>query len=192
VEDISVGGEITANCALRSASQRADCGVNHAGPAAHRRIGERILIKNSTMLGLSLAVFAFATAPSFAQGSDPAQIIRDRREGLKAMGAQMEAMGAIAQARGDTQPAIARIETIQAFFANFADRFPANTQAGETRALPAVFTDRAGFTTALNTLNTQLAALRSVAASGDAAAFGPALQATGASCGACHRAYRSR
>ena len=151
-------------------------------------------MKNLTMLGLSLAVIAFATAaaPSFAQGTDPAQIIRERREGLKAMGAQMEAMNAIAQARGETQPAIARIETLQGFFANFADRFPANTQAGETRALPAVFTDRAGFTTALNNLNTQLAALRAVAASGDAAGFGPALQATGATCGACHRAYRSR
>lgn len=152
------------------------------------------MIKNSTMLGLSLALLAFvtATSPSLAQSSDPAQVIRERREGLKAMGAQMEAMNAIAQTRGDTQPAIARIETLQAFFANFADRFPADTQAGETRALPAVFTDRAGFTTALNNLNTQLTTLRAVAASGDAAGFGPALQATGATCGACHRAYRSR
>ncbi len=155
-------------------------------------------MKKSTMLGsglgLGLALIAFATATTagFAQGSDPAQIIRERREGLKAMGAQMEAMAAIAQARGDTQPAIARIETLQNFFANFVERFPANTQAGETRALPAVFTDSAGFATALTNLNTQLSTLRAVAASGDAAGFAPALQATGATCGACHRAYRSR
>ncbi len=146
------------------------------------------------MVGVSLAALAFATAtaPSFAQGTDPAQIIQARRDGLKAVGAHMEAMGAIAQARGDTAPAVARIEAIQAFFVGFPDRFPANTQAGETRALPAVFTDRAGFTTAYNNLVTQLGTLRAVAASGDAAAFGPALQATGATCGACHRAYRGR
>ena len=154
-------------------------------------------MKTTTLLRAGLAALAFtalttATVPSLAQGTDPAQIILARRDGLRAVGAHMEAMGAIAQARGDIAPAVARIEAIQAFFVNFPDRFPANTQAGETRALAAVFTDRAGFTTAYNNLTTQLATLRAAAASGDSAAFGPALQATGAACGACHRAYRGR
>ncbi len=155
-----------------------------------------MLISTSLRLGLAaLAVAAgitAATAPSSAQSTDPAQIIRERREGLKAVGAHFEAMGAIAQARGDAAPAVARIEAVQAFFVNFPDRFPPSTQAGDTKAQPAVFTDRAGFVTAYNNLNTQLANLRVVAASGDAAAFGPALQQTGAACGACHRAYRAR
>lgn len=150
------------------------------------------------MLRLSLSAFALAigiaaiSAPVFAQGTDPAQIIRDRRDGLKGVGAHMEAMAAIAQSRGDTRPAVERIDAIIAFFANFPDRFPANTQAGETRALPALFTDRAGFTTAWSNLSPPLANLRSVAASGDSAAFGPALQTVGATCSACHRAYRGR
>ena len=151
----------------------------------------------STKLRLGLAALAIATltpsiTPSLAQGTDPAQIIRERREGLKAVGAHMEAMGAIAQARGDTAPAVARIDAIQAFFVNFPDRFPASTQAGDTKALPAVFTDRAGFAAAHGGLASPLANLRAVAASGDSAAFGPALQQMGAACGACHRAYRAR
>ncbi len=153
----------------------------------------RFTISRLSLTALALAAGIVAmSAPGLAQGTDPAQIIRDRRDGLKTMGAHMEAMAAIAQARGDTRPAVERIDAIIAFFANFADRFPANTQAGETRALPVVFTDRAGFTTALTNLNGPLANLRSVAASGDSAGFGPALQTVGGTCGACHRAYRGR
>lgn len=151
----------------------------------------KMLRLSLTALALTAGIAAI-TAPGFAQGTDPAQIIRDRRDGLKAVGAHMEAMGAIAQSRGDTRPAVERIDAIIAFFATFPDRFPANTQAGDTRALPVVFTDRAGFVTARDNLNAPLANLRRVAASGDAAAFGPALQTVGATCGACHRAYRGR
>ena len=141
-----------------------------------------------TVMALGLGI----SATGSAQTADPAQIIRERREGLRAVGAHMEAMQAIAASRGDTRPAVARIEAIQAFFVNFPDRFPPSTQAGDTRALPAVFSDRAGFVTAHGGLTAPLANLSTVAASGDSAGFGPALQQTGAACGACHRAYRAR
>jgi len=150
-------------------------------------------ITRLSLVALALCASMMATStPAIAQTADPAQIIRDRRDGLKATGAHLEAIAAIGQARGDTRPAVERVDAIIAFFANFPDRFPANTQAGDTRALPAVFTDRAGFTTAWNNLSGPLANLRTAAASGDNAAYSAALQQVGPTCGACHRAYRSR
>lgn len=139
------------------------------------------------LLALSLGVSA-----SLAQTADPAQIIRDRRDGLKGVATHLEALQAIAATRGDPRPALPRIDAISTFFTNFPDRFPPNTQAGDTRALPAVFTDRAGFVAAYTAFQGPLANLRTVAAAGDSAAFPAALQALGGACGNCHRAYRAR
>ncbi len=140
------------------------------------------------LLALSLGV----TASGLAQTTDPAQIIRERREGLRGVGAHMEALQAIAASRGDPRPALPRIDAITAFFENFPDRFPPNTQSGDTKAQPAVFVDRSGFLAAHTGLTAPLANLRTVAAAGDSAGFPAALQALGGACGGCHRTYRAR
>lgn len=146
----------------------------------------------SLRLAAAAAIIGTATlGTAFAQ-PDPAQIIRERREGLRAVGQHMEAIVAIVQSRGDARSAVPRVEAMQAFFANFPARFPANTQAGETRALPSIWTDNAGFVNAYNALGPALANMRTAAASGDVAALGPAVQAAGATCGNCHRPYRAR
>ena len=142
-------------------------------------------------LGL-LALTMALPASSIAQTADPAQIIRERREGLRAVGANLEALQAIAAGRGDPRPGLPRIDAITTFFTNFPDRFPPTTQAGDTRALPAVFTDRAGFVAAYAAFQGPLANLRTVAAAGDSAGFPAALQQLGGACGNCHRSYRAR
>lgn len=144
---------------------------------------------------LSLGLLAFTlgfTTIAPAQTPDPAQIIRERREGLRAVGAHLEALQAIAAARGDPRPGLARIDAVATFFTNFPDRFPPSTQAGDTRALPAVFTDRPGFVAAYTAFQAPLANLRAVAAAGDSAGFPAALQQLGGTCGNCHRSYRAR
>ncbi|MDB5316046.1 MAG: cytochrome [Rhodospirillales bacterium] len=126
------------------------------------------------------------------------EVITARREGLRAMGAHMEAMKAIADARGNPAPTIERIDAMTAFYSTFPTRFPAGsdvpqgTNPGQTRALRVIWTENAGFVQANSNLLTQLAALRVAATSGDPAAFAPAFQQTGAACGACHRTYRAR
>lgn len=127
-----------------------------------------------------------------APAQDAARIIAERREGLRAMGAHMEAMQAIAQSGADPRPAAARVAEMQAFFATFLDRFPPGSEAGNTRALPAVWSNRAGFDAAFAALPPQLAALRAAAEAGNPSGFAAALQQTGAACGACHRQFRAR
>lgn len=147
-------------------------------------------MKTWMMAGAALLLAGTAAAQS------PAEVVQGRRDGLKAMGAHSEAMAAIARAGGDPRPAVARIEEMERFFRTFPARFPAGTQQGapglDTRALPNIWADFAGFERLNANLLTRLAALKEAAAAGNAQAFPAALQATGAACGECHRPNRAR
>jgi cytochrome c556 len=144
-------------------------------------------MKNCLRLA-ALGLLVMASA-ALAQGD----VIAERREGLKRMGAHMEAMKPVADARGDPRPLLPRIEEMIVFFRDLPDRFPPGSDRGDTRALPAVWTNRASFEEAHARMMGQLAVLRDAAAAGDRAAFASAYAATGPQfCGGCHRPFRSR
>lgn len=138
----------------------------------------------------ALLVAVGVAAPVLAQ--DAARIIAERREGLRAVQTDMEAMFAIARAGGDPRPAAERAARIQAFFQGFPDRFPPGTETGDTRALPGVWQNRPAFLEAYAGLGPRLAELRTAAETGTPAAFAAAVQATGAACLNCHRQFRAR
>ena len=132
-----------------------------------------------------VTVLALAV-PAWAQGD----VIAARRDGLKGIARQMEGIKAVIDQRGDPRTTGAGIAEMIGFFEGFPARFPAGSGSGDTRALPAIWTDRAGFEAANTNMVTQLRALQAAGTSGDQAAFGAAFQQTGATCGACHRPYR--
>jgi cytochrome c556 len=134
-----------------------------------------------------LAPLLALTGPALAQGD----IIAARQDGLKGVARQMESIKAVVDQRGDPRPTAATIGEMIRFFDGFTARFPAGSGTGNTRALPAIWTDRAGFETANGNMVTQLRALQAAANAGDQSAFGAAFQQTGATCGACHRPYRA-
>jgi len=71
--------------------------------------------------------------------------------------------------------------------------FPAGSDTGhETKALPAIWTDRAGFEKDAANMAAAADKLTELAAADDKAGFATQFQALGATCGACHRAYRAR
>lgn len=125
-------------------------------------------------------------APVWAQ----ADVITARRDGLKAVARQMEGIKAVVDQRSDPRASSPTIAEMISFFEGFPARFPAGSGSGDTRALPAIWTDRAGFEAANTNMLTQLRNLQAAANAGDSAAFGAAFQQTGATCGACHRPYR--
>jgi cytochrome c556 len=118
-------------------------------------------------------------------------VIAQRREGLRGMGRQMEAIKAVTDARGDTRPLVERVDAMIAFYQGLPALFPAGSGTGDTRALPTIWSDRAGFEQANANLVTRLQAMRAAAAAGDVAATTAAFNETGAGCGACHRPYRA-
>ena len=134
----------------------------------------------------TLATVLALAVPAWAQGD----VIAARRDGLKGIARKMEGIKAVVDQRGDPRSIGAGIAEMISFFEGFPARFPAGSGSGDTRALPAIWTDRAGFETANANMVTQLRALQAAANSGDQAAFGAAFQQNGATCGACHRPYR--
>lgn len=119
-------------------------------------------------------------------------VIAARRDGLKGIARQMEGIKAVVDQRGDPRSTGAGIAEMLSFFEGLPARFPAGSGSGDTRALPAIWTERAGFEAANANMVTRLRALQAAANSGDQAAFGVAFQQTGATCDACHRPYQRR
>lgn len=132
------------------------------------------------------AVLVAGTA--LAQGD----VIAERRAGLKRMGEHMQAMKAVVDNRGDVRPLAATVDDMIAWYRTMPGRFPPGSDKGDTRALPALWNERANFETINNNMVNQLQALRTAAASGDSAAFATAYGQTGQTCGTCHRPYRQR
>lgn len=126
---------------------------------------------------------------AWAQGD----VIAQRKDGLKRMGAHLEAMKPIADSRGDPRGTVSRIDDMQAFFRGFPALFPPGSGSGDTKARPEVFSDRAGFERANANALERIEALRVAAAAGDAAGFQTQFNALGPQgCGGCHRGYRAR
>ena len=134
------------------------------------------------------AMVALAAGTAWAQGD----VIAERRAGLKRMGEHMQAMKAVVDNRGDVQPLAATVDDMIAWYQTMPGRFPPGSDKGDTRAQPALWNERANFETINNNMVNQLTALRTAAASGDAAAFAAAYGQTGQTCGTCHRPYRQR
>ncbi|WP_426956270.1 cytochrome c [Muricoccus radiodurans] len=136
----------------------------------------------------ALAVPLLGTGLALAQ-TDP---ITARKDGLRRMQGHLEAINAAARAGGDTRALTERTADMVAFYRSFPTLFPPGSDTPPSRALPTVWTDRAGFEAADANAVAAAEALNAAAASGDAAATGRAAQAMGAACGNCHRGYRGR
>jgi cytochrome c556 len=125
---------------------------------------------------------------AWAQG----EVIGQRQAGLKRMGTQMQAIKAVLDGSGDTRTLVPGIQDMQNFFQGFPALFPPGSGTGETKALPSVWSERAGFESAATGMVAAVQKLNAAAASGDNAATAAAFRETGAACGTCHRGYRAR
>ncbi len=148
-------------------------------------------------MGLRLWVAALGivavVGTALAQGSAMGDVIAQRRAGLKRMSGHMDAMKAVVESKGDVRPLAARLDEMIAWYREMPALFPPGSDRGDTKALPAVWSDRGGFETANANLLRQLEVLKAAASAGDTAGFSTAFRATGPQfCGGCHRQYRAR
>ena len=141
-----------------------------------------------SLMALALGAATLAGTAAFAQGGD---VIAERRAGLKRMGEHMQTMKAVVDSRGDVRSLAATVDDMIAWYRTMPGRFPPGSDRGETRALPAIWSEKANFETVNNNMLNQLYVLRTAAASGDAGAFAAAYGQTGQTCGTCHRPYRA-
>lgn len=151
-----------------------------------------IPIQKTTIALIAAATLATGiTAASAAGEAD----IKYRQNNYKAVGAHMGAMGAILKGEvAHTDQLSVHADAIAAIAANVETLFPAGSgpDAGETRALPAIWTDTAEFQKVVAGFKAAAANAAAVAKTGDMAAMGDAVKQLGGACGACHKVFRAK
>lgn len=138
-------------------------------------------------LGLALSGVLIGSV-AIAQG-DP---IAQRKDNRKQAGAQMKAIKAIVEAKGPASavvPAAAKLKELQTAFPKF---FPPGSDKGDTKALPVVWTDKAGFEAANKAEGAAIDELAAAAGSGDMAKVTAAFGNVGKACGNCHEKFRAK
>ena len=121
-----------------------------------------------------------------------ADVIKERQENRKQTAATMRAIKGIIDAKGPTAGAVAEAAKLKTLEAAFVKLFPAGSDKGETKALPTVWSDMAGFQAASKNADAAFDKLSVAAGSGDMAALTAAFADTGKACGACHEKFRAK
>ena len=143
----------------------------------------------------AVSVVSIESVP--AQGTGPLtpdQIIAARQSGQALMGASFTDMKyAIDTKATDVKRFKAAADAMVRWMGVFPALFPPGTEQGhDTKALPAIWSDRPGFEKDARDMVAAAQKLAQTADANDPAAFAGAFQDTGKACGACHRAYRAK
>jgi cytochrome c556 len=143
-----------------------------------------------------LAVAATGGLVSSAAAQDPAAIVLVRQDVMAALGGRMKAMGGFLQeGTGTAEEAAALAMEISSIAKAIPTLFPEGTSTEDSvpknRAKPDIWQDWAKFEAAASNLSAEAAKLSDALASGDKAAAGAQMDATGKNgCGGCHQPFR--
>jgi len=146
--------------------------------------------KKLTALTVAGLVAVALAVPVLAQGEKLTGLdaIVKRQEVMKDIGATLRSASSLS---GDAR--VAAAQKLVDDFAMVGELFPEDSQMGaNTRALPVIWTDQAGFMQAYNDAVMASAGLLAAAQDGDDANWGAALKSMGATCGGCHIKYRAQ
>lgn len=138
-------------------------------------------------IGLALSGALVGTV--LAQATDP---IAARKDNRKQAGAAMKAIKGIIDAKGPTSGAVAHAAKIKELSAAHVKLYPKGSDKGDTKALPLIWTDWAGFEAANKAEANAADAMATAAGTGKMDALTAAFGATGKTCGACHEKYRAK
>jgi cytochrome c556 len=151
-----------------------------------------MVMRKTLVLALIGAMAAGAmvggTTLALAQGD----VIAQRKDNRKQAGATMRAVKGIIDAKGPTSGAVAHAAKLKELHLAFVKQFPAGSDKGDTKALPVIWTDMAGFQAAAKNADMAVDKLAVAAGSGDMAALTAAFGDAGKTCGACHDKYRAK
>lgn len=143
------------------------------------------------------ALLAAGLGTAWAQGAAvqvPADaIIAARQAGFDLQAGNVTGMKAAIDAGTDVKGFKDAAKALSNWGHAIPGMFPDGTQTGhDTHALPAVWSDRAGFEKAAENFWTQADKLSALAEANDKPGFAAQYTATTQACGACHRNYRAR
>lgn len=137
---------------------------------------------------LAAGALVGATTIAFAQ----ADIIKQRQDNRKATGPLMKGIKDAIDAKGDAKIVVTNAAKLKELEAAFDKMFPAGSDKGDTKALPTVWSDSAGFAAASKAADVAYDKLAVAGGSGDWAQIQAAFGDTGKACGGCHTKYRAK
>ena len=137
-----------------------------------------------------LAVLTLAAAgAAYAAGPDP---LETRQAGQDLLAGDFAGIRAVVAAKGDVKTLENPAKAMARWIKQFPSQFPPGSDKGNTKALPAVWTDMAGFEKAANDLADAATKLAELAKAGDADGVATQVKAVGDACAGCHKTYRAR
>jgi cytochrome c556 len=147
---------------------------------------------------LAAALVAIPITAALAQppavpptGLTPEQIVAARQTGFAQSRGSFVAMKAAADAGADVKQLYVPARTLGRWARTLPSLFPAGTNLAASHALPAVWSDRAGFEAKAAAYAGAATALAAAAQSGDRAAFLARWGDVATACSACHDSYRA-
>ena len=138
-----------------------------------------------------LAVLVVATAGvACAEGFDP---IETRQAGQDLLAGTYAGIKVVVTDKGDVKTLENPSKAIARWIRQFPTQFPKGSEEGHnTKALPAVWSDNAGFQKTANEMVDAATKLAELAKAGDADGVAAQVKAMGEVCVACHKTYRER
>ncbi len=125
--------------------------------------------------------------------ADGPDIIAVRQAGYALNGGDFAFIRSVVAAKGDVKQLEVPAKAIAKWAAVVPTLFPPGTEKGhDTKALPEIWSDRAGFEKIALGLGAAANKLAEFAKAGDAEAVAADAKALGEQCGACHKAYRAK
>ncbi|MGE5149862.1 MAG: c-type cytochrome [Rhodospirillaceae bacterium] len=144
--------------------------------------------QKTLMVAFIGALVAGGATLAFAQ----ADVIKERQENRKQLAAAMRTVKGVIDSKGDTKAVVEAAAKMKALETAFPKLFPPGSDKGDTKALPTVWSDMAGFLAASKNADEAFDKLAVAAGSGDLAAVTAAFGGAGKACGACHEKYRAK
>jgi len=138
-----------------------------------------------------LAVVTIATTGiARAQSID---VIETRQAGQDLLSGTFAGIRAVVAAKGDVKTLENPAKAMARWIRQFPTQFPKGSDQGhDTKALPVVWSDMAGFQKSANDMADASTKLAELAKAGDADGVAGQVKVVGDACGACHRTYRAR
>jgi cytochrome c556 len=125
--------------------------------------------------------------------ADGMNVIELRQAGQDLLASDFAGIRAVVAAKGDVKTLENPAKAMARWMRAFPSTFPPGSDTGNnTKALPAIWTDMAGFQKDANEMAEAADKLAQLAKAGDADAVATQIKAVGNACGACHKAYRAK
>lgn len=146
----------------------------------------------TTLVAALVGLATVLATPAMAQFQKPEDAIKYRKASLTVMAAHFGRIGAMASGRApfDAKVAAENAAIVETMSKLPWDAFAPGTDKGDTRALPAIWTEQAKFKDSADKMQAEVTKLAAAAKTGNLDSVKAAFGAAGQTCKACHDNFR--